>query len=170
MPYPVCQVQCIDPIYDNSIHNIIDTGPSRVLPLAHTTIDQYWTRQPLVLLVEDDETCRRIGGVLLKCQIDSASDGLEAVTRFPAGSRHDLVLMDTIMPNLDGISATHFVRQIDSTSIIAMTSNVSCEHVAVCFQHGRSHSNWYDLAPLTLSRNGQRFIEAVCERRLGQDA
>jgi CheY-like chemotaxis protein len=74
------------------------------------------------------------------------------------------------MPSLDGISATHFVRQIDSTSIIAMTSGVSCEHVVVCFQHGRSHNSWYDLASLTLSRNGRRFIEAVCERRLGHDA
>jgi CheY-like chemotaxis protein len=74
------------------------------------------------------------------------------------------------MPNLDGISSTHFVRQVDSTPIIAMTSNVSYEHVAMCFQHGRSHSSCCDLASLTLSRNGPRFNEAVCERRLGHDA
>jgi CheY-like chemotaxis protein len=50
-------------------------------------------------LVEDDENRRRIGGVLpklLQFQIDSASDRLEAVTKFHAGSRYDLVLMDTL--------------------------------------------------------------------------
>jgi osomolarity two-component system response regulator SKN7 len=74
--------------------------------------------------VEDDGTCRRIDGILLRslqCRIDSVSDGLEAVTKFHAGLRYDLVLMDIIMPNLDGVSTTQFVRQMDSTPIIAMT-------------------------------------------------
>jgi osomolarity two-component system response regulator SKN7 len=110
---PVSQVQSIDQIYDSDFHNIIDMRPSRAPPPAHATIDPCWTRQPRVLLLEDDGICRRIGGILLKslqCRIDSASDGLEAVTKFHAGSRYDLVLMDIIMPNLGGISATQFVR------------------------------------------------------------
>jgi CheY-like chemotaxis protein len=74
------------------------------------------------------------------------------------------------MPSLDGVAATQSVRQINSTSIIAMTLKVSCEHITVCFQHGRSHSSCYDLASLTLSRNERRFTEAICERRLGHDA
>jgi osomolarity two-component system response regulator SKN7 len=171
--YPVSQVQSIDQIYDSDFHNIIDMRPSRAPPSAHTTIDPCWTRRPRVLLVEDDGTCRRIGGILLRslqCRIDSASDGLEAVTKFHAGSRYDLVLMDIIMPNLDGVSATQFVRWIDFTPIIAMTSDVSCEHVAMCFQPGRSHSIRYHLASLTLFRDERRFIEAIHERRLVQDA
>lgn len=171
--YPVGQLQCIDPIYNSNVHNIIDIRSSGAPPLAHTTIDPCWTRQPLVLLVENDETCRRIGGILLRslqCRIDSASDGLEAVSKFHAGLRYDLVLMDIIMPNLDGVSATQFVRWIDSTPIIAMTSDVSYEHVAMCFQYGRSHSIRYHLASLTLFRNERRFTEAIYERRLVQDA
>jgi osomolarity two-component system response regulator SKN7 len=63
--------------------------------------------------VEDDKTCRRIGGVLLEslqCQIDSASDGVVAVTKSRSGSRYDLVLVDIIMPSLDGISKTQLIR------------------------------------------------------------
>jgi osomolarity two-component system response regulator SKN7 len=167
--YPLDQVQCIDPIYSSDVHNIIDIRSLGAPPLTHITIDPCWTRQPLVLLVEDDETYRRIGDILLRslqCRIDSASDGLEAVTKFHAGLRYDLVLMDIIMPNQDGISVTHSVRQTDSTPIIAMTSNVSCEHVAMCFQHGRSHSSRYHLASLKLSRNERSYIEAFYERGL----
>jgi osomolarity two-component system response regulator SKN7 len=81
--YPFSQVQCIEPIYNSDIHNILGMGHLRAPPPTHTTIDPCRTPQPQVLLVEDDETRRRIGGILLNSlqrQIDSALDGLEAVT------------------------------------------------------------------------------------------
>lgn len=40
-----------------------------------TQVDPGWLRQPQILLVEDDQTCRRIGGKFLyafHCSIDSA--------------------------------------------------------------------------------------------------
>lgn len=57
-----------------------------------------------------------------------------------AGSKYDLVLMDIIMPNLDGVSACHLIRQFDSTPIIAMTSNIRSDDISMYFQHGRSKS------------------------------
>jgi CheY-like chemotaxis protein len=58
-----------------------------------------------------------------------------------AGSKYDLVLMDIIMPNLDGVSATHLVRQFDNTTpIIAMTSNIRSDDISMYFQHGKSRS------------------------------
>jgi len=53
-----------------------------------------------------------------------------------AGSKYDLVLMDIIMPNLDGVSATHLIRQFDHTPIIAMTSNIRSDDISMYFQHG----------------------------------
>jgi osomolarity two-component system response regulator SKN7 len=53
-----------------------------------------------------------------------------------AGSKYDLVLMDIIMPNLDGVSATHLIRQFDSTPIVAMTSNIRSDDISMYFQHG----------------------------------
>ena len=53
-----------------------------------------------------------------------------------AGSKYDMVLMDIIMPNLDGVSACHLIRQFDHTPIIAMTSNIRSDDISMYFQHG----------------------------------
>lgn len=111
MVYPVGTTQGIDPMYSEHIHNIPYSmppkppenpaqGPGRKKSL-HS--DPGWLRQPQILLVEDDQTCRRIGGKFLfafNCTIDSALDGMEAVNKLSQGAKYDLVLMDIIMPNL----------------------------------------------------------------------
>ncbi|PYH46836.1 putative stress response transcription factor SrrA/Skn7 [Aspergillus saccharolyticus JOP 1030-1] len=102
-------------------------------------VDPGWARSPRILLVEDDQTCRQIGGKFLysfSCIIDTALDGLEAVTKAQANPGYDLILMDIIMPNLDGVSATHLIRQFDRTPIIAMTSNIRSDDIQLYFQHG----------------------------------
>jgi len=147
--YPIGHSNGIDPMYSGHIHNIPYVEPQKVpTPVIQPTegrkkssaIDPGWIRQPQILLVEDDQTCRRIGGKFLyafQCHVDSALDGLEAVTKLNAGSKYDLVLMDIIMPNLDGVSATHLIRQFDHTPIIAMTSNIRSDDIAMYFQHGK---------------------------------
>lgn len=40
------------------------------------------------------------------------------------------------MPNLDGVSACHLIRQFDHTPIIAMTSNIRSDDISMYFQHG----------------------------------
>lgn len=43
------------------------------------------------------------------------------------------------MPNLDGCSAAHFIRQNDSqTPIVAMTSNIRSDDIAAYYHHGMS--------------------------------
>lgn len=66
----------------------------------------------------------------------SQYDGLQAVTKVQSGKRYDLILMDIIMPNLDGVSACHLIRQFDRTPIIAMTSNIRKDDIELYFQHG----------------------------------
>ena len=63
-------------------------------------------------------------------------DGLEAVNKIQDGSKYDLILMDIIMPNLDGVSACHLIRQFDRTPIIAMTSNIRSDDIQLYFHHG----------------------------------
>lgn len=148
--YPIGHSNGIDPMYSGHIHNIPYVEPPMKVstPVLTQTegrkkssaIDPGWVRQPQILLVEDDQTCRRIGGKFLyafQCHVDSALDGLEAVNKLNAGSKYDLVLMDIIMPNLDGVSATHLIRQFDHTPIIAMTSNIRSDDIAMYFQHGK---------------------------------
>ena len=81
-------------------------------------------------------------------------DGLEAVNKVNAGSKYDLVLMDIIMPNLDGVSATHLIRQFDATPIIAMTSNIRSDDISMYFQHGKSTKSRYVNRQRTYKKQG----------------
>lgn len=50
----------------------------------------------------------------------------------------DLVFMDIIMPKLDGLSASMYIRQqCPWTPIVAMTSNVRSDEVNRYFEHGK---------------------------------
>ncbi|KAL9100031.1 MAG: hypothetical protein Q9163_004548 [Psora crenata] len=172
--YPVGQTNGIDPMYSEHVHNIPYSLPpkeSEVLEPRSTVtstrkkstqVDPGWTRPPQILLVEDDPTCRRIGGKFLysfHCAIDSAFDGLEAVNKMNAGSKYDLVLMDIIMPNLDGVSACHLIRQFDNTPIIAMTSNIRSDDISMYFQHGMN-----DVLPKPFTKEG---LLNMLEKHLG---
>ncbi|KAF7728265.1 kinase-regulated stress-responsive transcription factor skn7 [Apophysomyces ossiformis] len=85
-----------------------------------------WTVPPRILLVDDDSVYRDLSGRLLQligCRIDLAKDGMEAIRKMGL-EKYDLILMDIVMPNLDGIAATRNIRQYDAlTPIISMTSN-----------------------------------------------
>lgn len=84
--YPVGQNNGIDPMYSEHIHNIPYPMPAKALEphdprfqpaeaRKKTNLGPSWIRQPQILLVEDDQTCRRIGGKFLyafNCSIDSA--------------------------------------------------------------------------------------------------
>ena len=84
--YPVGQSNGIDPMYSEHIHNIPYPMPSKDNEVEarnpapngrkkSTQVDPGWVRAPQILLVEDDPTCRRIGGKFLysfRCAIDSA--------------------------------------------------------------------------------------------------
>lgn len=83
--YPVGQTNGIDPMYSEHINNIpysmppkaVESNDSRFQETRkkNTQVDPGWVRQPQILLVEDDPTCRRIGSKFLyafHCAIDSA--------------------------------------------------------------------------------------------------
>ncbi|KAI2344700.1 kinase-regulated stress-responsive transcription factor skn7 [Ophidiomyces ophidiicola] len=153
--YPVGVTNGIDPMYNDQMTNIPYSIPATK---EHNPVDprsQYadrkksssanmypdpgWVRSPHILLVEDDQTCRHIGGKFLysfQCAIDTAFDGLEAVNKMQGGSKYDLILMDIIMPNLDGVSACSVIRRFDNTPIIAMTSNIRSSDIELYFQNG----------------------------------
>ncbi|TKY85345.1 hypothetical protein EX895_005507 [Sporisorium graminicola] len=103
-----------------------NNGSNKLLRSRRPTLVPGWAVPPRVLLVDDDEVCRRLSSKFLQvfgCSIDYASDGMTAVNKMNH-EKYDLVLMDIVMPNLDGMSATSLIRQFDpSTPIISMTSN-----------------------------------------------
>ena len=110
------------------------------LRIRRKTFVPGWAVPPKVLLVEDDDVSRKLSNKFLQvfgCETDMAVDGLSAVNKMN-WTKYDLVLMDIVMPNLDGVSATSLIRQFDPTTpIISMTSNVQSDDVMTYFSNGK---------------------------------
>jgi signal transduction histidine kinase/CheY-like chemotaxis protein len=81
-----------------------------------------------ILLVEDEPTSQEIARGLLeevKMNVDLAQDGMEAV-EMARQTAYDLILMDMILPKMNGVEATIEIRRIpgrEGTPIIALTAN-----------------------------------------------
>ena len=91
-----------------------------------------------VLLVEDNELNREIAKTLLEDEgvlVSEAVDGLDALKVFEESEigYFDLILMDVVMPNMNGLNATRAIRElnrIDSNlPIIALSANAYAEDI-----------------------------------------
>ncbi len=77
----------------------------------------------------------------LGCTVEIAANGQIAVADFQRGG-FDLILMDCQMPEMDGLTATQQIRQVESstgnkrTPIIAVTANAFAEDRAACLKAG----------------------------------
>lgn len=99
-----------------------------------------------ILLVEDNSLNMEIAKFMVETAgavVTTASNGREAVDTYrnhPAGS-FDVILMDVMMPEIDGLTATRMIREsglADSADIpiIAMTANAFAEDVKKCMDAG----------------------------------
>ena len=99
-----------------------------------------------LLLVEDNALNAEIAETLLEDQgftITLASDGQQAIDLFELNSpgTYDAILMDVMMPVVDGLTATRTIRAFDredakTIPIIAMTANAFDEDVKRCLEAG----------------------------------
>jgi CheY-like chemotaxis protein len=97
-----------------------------------------------VLLVEDNSINRLIAGELLRrlgVQFEFAVDGMEALEKL-AAQPFQLVLMDCLMPRLDGFDATRRWREQERSSgreripIVAVSANATADDRARCIASG----------------------------------
>ena len=94
-----------------------------------------------VLLAEDDEINREVAGDMLTdagLDVDFAEDGRQAVT-MAQGYRYALILMDMMMPEMNGVTATRAIRQLPGyadTPILAMTANAFDTDRQACLEAG----------------------------------
>ncbi|MFZ4775926.1 MAG: PAS domain S-box protein [Terrimicrobiaceae bacterium] len=83
----------------------------------------------LVLVVEDDPDNSTLAGKMLQSlgyRAEFAANGTEAVSAFVPG-KFSAILMDVVMPGMNGVEATKMIREAESGSrvpIIALTANV----------------------------------------------
>lgn len=82
-----------------------------------------------VLVVEDDPAIRRLVSMVLQrqgYQVEIAADGLEAVLKLGL-SDYDVIVLDLMMPNLDGFTFLSTVAQNDPARLrkVIVTSAAS---------------------------------------------
>ncbi|MEM6800616.1 MAG: response regulator [Bacteroidota bacterium] len=95
-----------------------------------------------VFLVDDDmRNIFSISAVLEshELEIETALNGKEAVERLNSGFRPDIILMDIMMPEMDGIEAISHIRKVKelaSLPIIAITAKAMAEDKQKCLDAG----------------------------------
>jgi DNA-binding response OmpR family regulator len=96
-----------------------------------------------ILLVDDSETILEMERMILqqdRYEVLTARDGEEGVTK-ALELKPDLILMDVIMPGLDGFAAVRRLREHPGTSrvpIVMVTSKAEAESMETGYESGCS--------------------------------
>ncbi|PZA00485.1 hypothetical protein A6K26_003555 [Gammaproteobacteria bacterium 2W06] len=125
-----------------------------------------------VLLAEDNSVNRLLAEKLLEknaLSFETATNGEEAVARFQE-ARFDVILMDIMMPGMDGVEAARHIRDLERqaqrphTPIVALTANAmqgDQAHYAAAGMEG------YVTKPLNADRL-KAEIDRVCQAAAGR--
>lgn len=113
-----------------------DTGQS---------LREFTAPEARVLIVDDNEINRMVAEEMMKpllLQADTASDGRQALEMLQQNT-YDLVLMDHLMPVMDGVEAVKALRKLEGTycqnlPVIALTGNTGREQQEEYLQAGMS--------------------------------
>lgn len=117
-----------------------------------------------ILVVEDNDLNLEIAQFMLEedgAVVEIARDGLQAVEAFKNSREGELdaILMDIMMPNMDGIEATKTIRGLDradakSIPIIAMTANAFVEDMRKTKEAGMNEH-------LTKPVDGEKLLQVL---------
>ncbi|WP_321473178.1 ATP-binding protein [uncultured Paludibaculum sp.] len=132
-----------------------------------------------VLLVEDNKVNQHVATRFLErmgCHVELAENGLSALDRVRAavdGSAFDMILMDCLMPIMDGYVATRSIRAVETaagrrTPVIAMTASLLEEDRRRCREAGMDDYIPKPVDPEELKRAVVRFTRDRAQARGAQ--
>jgi NarL family two-component system response regulator LiaR len=124
------------------------------------------TEQITVLIVDDHQVVRQGVRTFLEAQADitvvAEAESGEIATQLAAEYAPDVVLIDLLMPGMDGVIATQQVKQASPrTQIIVLTSYHQNEHIFPAIRAGALSYLLKDTSP-------QELIEAVRKAARGE--
>ncbi|KOG86311.1 response regulator transcription factor [Streptomyces varsoviensis] len=91
-----------------------------------------------ILLVEDDEVIRRTVTLALErygYRVTSAADGLTGLELFRQGG-HDLMMLDIMLPELDGIGLCRRIRETSTAPILMMSARGDTPDIVAGLESG----------------------------------
>jgi len=91
-----------------------------------------------ILLVEDDPSIREITAIGLRnagFEVDVAGDGQAGLDRFRSGE-YDLVLLDVMLPRLDGLEVCRAIRRDSTVPVVMLTARADTIDVVVGLEAG----------------------------------
>jgi CheY-like chemotaxis protein len=113
--------------------------------VSDTVLTQAISKRPSlnnmhVLVVEDSRVARTMLVKILNamdCTTDEAEDGEQAVRKVTSGSTYNIILCDSVMPNMDGPTAVEIIRKWGYIRpILGVTGNVLPEQIEDFLHHG----------------------------------
>ncbi|MBM3461197.1 MAG: response regulator [Armatimonadetes bacterium] len=125
-------------------------GPERIGPRKSP---EWWGRRigglKKILIVEDDQHIRKLLHILIRrddINIDEAVEGNEALDKLQ-NNTYDLVILDIMMPNVDGFSILKQMRENAATStlpVIIVTAKTEDKDLMKGYSMG---ANYYITKP-----------------------
>jgi two-component system, OmpR family, response regulator MtrA len=91
-----------------------------------------------ILLVEDDPSIREVTALGLTAAgfgVTTAADGAEGLERW-RGEQPDLVLLDVMLPRLDGLEVLRAIRREATTPVVMLTARADTIDVVVGLESG----------------------------------
>src|SRR5215204_6829886 len=113
---------------------------------------------PNILIVEDDPAVRDIVQIALEREglsVEAVADGEAALKRFRSAGAFDLVLLDIMLPGIDGISLCQELRKSSDVPVVMLTARDGERSVVLGLEVG----------PTTTSPS--RLARWSCESRAG---
>ncbi|SBT14621.1 response regulator [Vibrio celticus] len=121
-----------------------------------------------ILLVEDNRVNQKVASIMLKkagYAFEIADNGQIAVDMYQNDSSFDIILMDCMMPVMDGFTATKEIREheknqgLSKTPIIALTASVIDDDIQKCFDSGM---DGYVAKPVRKEKLFHQIESATC--------
>ena len=130
---------------DNLFHSIFNQAMRESVAITDNS-NQEQGSQGMVLIVEDNKVNQQVVSINLKMlgiDYKIANNGVEAVELYKSYHKEILVvLMDCMMPVMDGFEATEAIRQLEKneemvpSTIIALTASILDDDIQRCFDCG----------------------------------
>jgi len=78
-----------------------------------------------ILVVDDEPSIRKYLGTLLEVdgyQVEAVNSGTEAIQKIENGERPDFIILDVLMPELNGLDTLKQLMQLDRSLNVVMLS------------------------------------------------